>query len=199
MLGRNILATVPRDTFLALIGTKSTTLAQRQHTGEAAFAFGVEKPAHIGEYLYLDAYAAILASALNRVGGLQLKQAADIVRRTWDDWLTLLIRVESNPHIEQYTCVAWSLDRSEPPHVAMGTADDIGKVLPAGETAPCMIPMQLLLRCLRANAAKAGIELPARLTADPSDKQAYAEWRRDIDAYREAAGARVAKAKLTPA
>ena len=138
---------------------------------------------------------------LNRFAGLALREAADVVRQTWDDWLTLLIRAESAPHIEQFVCVAWtSLDRSTPPHIAMGEAADIGKVLPAGEAAPCMIPIDLLLCCLRENARRAGIELPKRLTVDPNDKAAYAKWRADIDAYREAAGARVAKTKpLTPA
>jgi len=191
--------TIPRDTFCALIDVKSTTLSQRQYTGEQAFAFGLSKPAHLNEYLYLDAAAALLASMLNCFGGLELKHAANIVRQTWDDWLTLLIRAESAPHVEQYVCVAWtSLDRSEPPHIAMGEAADIAKVCPPSETAPCMISMQLLLRCLRANAAKAakaGIELPARLTVDPADKAAYAEWRRQIDEHRQAAGERVARAK----
>jgi len=194
-------APLDRDAFLALIQVKSTTLAQRQHMGEQALAFGLSKPAHVNEYYYLDGAAAILASMLNRWTGIDLKPSAEIVRQTWDDWLTLLIRTESFPHIEQFVCVArTSLDRSEPPHIAMGEASDIGKVLPPGETAPCMISMRLLLRQLRVNAAAAGIDLPKRLTVDPKDKVAYANWRRDIDALREAAGAHVAKTKpLAPA
>src|SRR5215831_18457928 len=111
-------ATLPRDAFCALIGVKSTTLAQRMHTGEQAFAFGLSKPAHVNEYQYLDGAAAILASMLNRWTGLDLKPSADIVRATWDDWLTLLIRVESVPNVEQYICVVRrSLDPAEPPHI----------------------------------------------------------------------------------
>jgi hypothetical protein len=194
------LTTIPRETFLALIQCKSTTLAQRQHTGEAAFAFGLTKPAHINEYPYLHAFAAILASAINRVGGIDLKPSAEIVRSTWPDWLTLLIRIESFPHIEQYVCVAHtSLDRSTPPHIAMGTTAEIEKVCPPSETAPCYIPIGFLLRCLRENARRAGIELPERLTVDPSDEPAYSRWRAEIEAYREAAGARRAKTKLAPA
>jgi hypothetical protein len=194
--------TIPRDAFCALIQVKSTTLAQRQHTGEQAFAFGLTKPAHINEYHHLDAYFAILASAINRVGGIDLKPSADIVRMRWDDCLTLLIRTESFPHIEQYVCVAHtSLDRSTPPHIAMGTADEVGKACPPSETPLCMIPMGLLLRRLRENARRAGIDLPPRLTVDPNDEPAYSKWRAEIDALREAAGLRVAKmAKpLTPA
>jgi len=189
-----------RDAFLALIQTKSTTLAQRQHVGEQALAFGLSKPAHVNEYHYLDAFAAIFSSILNRWAALPLREAAEIVRVTWDGWLTLLIRAESDPRNEQYVAVIrTSLDA--PPHIAMGSAEDIGKKAPPSETAPLMIPMSFLLRQLRANAAAAGIDLPKRLTVDPSDAQAYANWRRDIDALREAAGmrdARVTKVK-TPA
>jgi hypothetical protein len=57
-----------------------------------------------------------------------------------------------------------------------------------------------VLRCLRGNAADAGIALPARLTVDPTDEPAYSRWRAEIDALREAAGMRSAKIKpLTPA
>jgi hypothetical protein len=197
MLGRNMpLTTIPRETFLALIQAKSTTLAQRIHTREAAFAFGLTKPPHTNEYLYPDAFAAILASAINRVGGIDLKPAAEIVRERWPDWHTLLTRAESFPHIEQYVCVAHTtLDRTTPPHIVMGTTAEIEKVLPPGEAAPCMIPIRLLLRCLRENARRAGIALPERLTVDPADEPAYSRWRAEIEAYREAAGARVAKTK----
>jgi len=42
--------------------------------------------------------------------------------------------------------------------------------------------------------------LPPRLTVDPDDEPPYAKWRAEIDAYREAAGARAVKIKpLTPA
>lgn|SRR5215831_4345115 len=188
--------TIPRETFCALIQIKSTTLSQRQHTGEQAFAFGLSKPAHINEYLLLDAFAAILASAINRIGGLDLKPSADIVRSKWDDWLTLLIRAESFPQVDQYVCVAHtSLDRTSPPHIVMGEAAYIGKICPPSETATRMIPMRLLLNCLRENARRAGIELPKRLTVDRDDEAAYKKWRDEINAYR--ADARVAK--LTPA
>src|SRR5262245_45797680 len=123
--------TIARETFCALIQVKSTTLAQRMHTGEQAFAFGLRKPPHMNEYQPLDGFAAILASALNRWGRIDLKPSAEIVRSAWDDWLTLIIRAESFPHIEQYVCVAHtSLDRTSPPHIVMGDAAHIGNVCP---------------------------------------------------------------------
>jgi len=186
--------TVPRDSFCALIGVKSATLSQRQYTGEQAFAFGLTKPVHINEYHYLDGAAALLASMMNRAG-LDLKPAADVVRERWDDWLTLLIRVE-HFHIEQFVCVAWtSPDRSELPHIVMGDEAHIGKKAPPSKHALYLISMSFLLRCLRNNARQANIDLPKRLTVDPKDKVAYDKWRAEIDALREAAGVRGAKAK----
>ena len=38
--------------------------------------------------------------------------------------------------------------------------------------------------------------LPKRLTVDPDNQPAYQNWRREIDLYREAAGARAAKTLL---
>src|SRR5262249_6158510 len=156
-LGRNMRAPLDRDAFLALIQIKSTTLSQRIFTSEQAFTYGLRKPPHTNEYQPLYGFAAILASAINMVGRLDLKLSAGIVRERWDDWLTLIIRVESFPHIEQYLCIAHtSLDRSTPPHIAMGTAEEIGKVCPPSEHPVSMIPMGFLLRCLRENARRAG-------------------------------------------
>src|SRR5262245_49650979 len=86
---------VPRSSYLGLIRVKPSTLEQRMHTGEQAFALGVSKPAHRDEYLLLDGVAAILASMLNCTCGLTLKQAADAVREHWAEWLELLVRVEN--------------------------------------------------------------------------------------------------------
>ena len=169
-------------------------------TGEAAFALGCSKPAHIGEYLVLDAVAMILASMINCFTGLELRRAADEVRSAWNEWLKLLTKAErfaAPKHAEQFVCVAWtSLDRSLPPRIVMGDAAEIAKAL-SGQTvaAPCFISMHFLLRCLRGNAQRANIALPEKLTiarGEPGFKQ----WRADIDAYREAAGARAAKTLL---
>jgi len=74
---RSLLPFLPRDQFLALVGVRSATLNQRVATGEAAFALGCHKPAHIVEYLVLDAFAMILASMLNCFCGLTLKETAN--------------------------------------------------------------------------------------------------------------------------
>jgi len=60
--------------------------------------------------------------------------------------------------------------------------------------------MGFLLRRLRENTRRAGITLPKHLTVNPDDdKAAYADWRRQIDDYRQAAGVRAAKTRPAPA
>src|SRR5262249_57335750 len=97
---------------------------------------------------------------LNRWTGIELKRSADIVRTTWDGWLTLLIRAENDPRTEQYVCVIrTSLDHPEQVHIAMGDAAHIGKVAPPTEPEPLLIRMRLLLHQLRPNAAAARLKL----------------------------------------
>lgn len=193
-----MLADVPRETFLALCQIKSSTLDQRTRVGETALALGCERPARPGWYLVLDGVAMILASVLNRRGGLQLKQSAEIVRERGEDWLLLLTKAE-RLQTQQCICVAWTLDRTSPPHIIMGDIPEITQVLGSETTAPFFVSMQFVLGSLRANARDAGIDLPERLTVAP-DEPGYENWRSEIAAYQERAGARVAKIKpLTPA
>jgi len=120
--------------------------------------------------------------------GLTLRQAAEIVRETWEGWLRLLTKAERFPppnHSEQFVCVAWtSLDRSLPPRIVMGDTGEIAKALAGQTTVPCFISMSFLLRALRGNAKTAGIRLPPRLTIDRGEPS-FKEWRREIDLYRQ--------------
>jgi len=84
--------------------------------------------------------------------------------------------------------------------VLFGDHGEIADALHPETTAPTFIGMSFVLRALRDNAALAGLTPPAKLTANPKDEAAYSRWRDEIDAYREAAGVRLAKIKpLTPA
>ena len=194
-----MLQVVSRDEFLALVGVKPSTLYQRTFTGEAAFALGCHKPAHVGEYLVLDAVAMILASMLNRFCGLELKSAAEEVRTNWEAWLELVTKAErwGERHADDprlFFAVAWLSLEPRRYRVFLGEAHKIAEALPA-QTTPCFVSIALVLRHLRANAKRAKITLPQRLTIDQDDKPAYARWRGEIDLYREAAGARLARAK----
>jgi hypothetical protein len=83
--------------------------------------------------------------------------------------------------------------------VLLGEHREITEALAGSAVTSNFVSIALVLHHLRVNAASAGIALPARLTIVPDDKPACERFRRDIDAYREAAGARVAKARLAPA
>ena len=194
-----MLEALPRGDFLALVGMKSPTLDQRVLTGEAAFAFGCQKPAHAGEYLALDAAAMLLSSMLNRLAGLELKAAADEVREHWNGWLTLLTKAERFPkpnHPEQFFAVAWLSLEPRRYRVMLGEAHEIAAELAGESVYTCnFVSIHLLLRLLRNNARRANIALPERLTVADRDG-GYENWLREIDAHRERAAARLkAKAK----
>lgn len=131
--------------------------------------------------------------------GLELKRCADVMCEQWDKWLPLLVKFEHRPELgEQFVCIAWtSLDRSQPPRVLFGDRAEIAAALHPEWSAPTFIAMSFVLRCLRNNAADAGVDLPEKLTPNPADEAAYDNWRRQIDDHRQAAGERIKK--LTPA
>jgi len=202
---RLMLQVLSRGDFLRLVGVKSSTLDQRVLTGEAAFALGYRKPAHIGEYLVLDAVAMLLGSMLNRRAGLELKAAVDAVRTNWEGWLELLTKAERFPEPDypaQCFAVVWLFAPSGlAPRVVMGEPHEIAAAV-ARESVytATFISMQFVLRHLRVNAndAKPKIALPDKLTIAPDDKPAYENWRREIAAYQEAAEARF-RARATAA
>jgi hypothetical protein len=197
-----MLEALPRGDFLALVGMKSPTLDQRVLTGEAAFAFGCQKPAHTGEYLVLDAVAMLLSSMLNRLAGLELKAAADDVREHWKDWLKLVTRAEREPlpnNPQLFFAVAWLSLEPRRYRVVLGEAHEIAAALAGEIIYTCnFVSIHLLLRLLRNNARRANIALPERLTVADRDG-GYENWLREIDAHRERAAARLkAKAKAKP-
>jgi len=195
--------TLSRTEFLAITKLRPATFDQRVKVGEFCFAFGCRRTAHVNEYTLWDVVAFLLTSMIHAFSGLELKPSADIVCERWDDWLPLLVKTEHFPppkHAQQFICIAWtSLDRSQPPRVLFGDHAEIAKALSAAWVVPTFVGMSFVLRSLRVNAAEAGIHVPKYLTPNPDDKPAYANWRRQIEDHRQAAGERVAKVKLAPA
>jgi hypothetical protein len=183
-----------RDEFLRLLRLKSTTLDQRVLMGQAAFAFGCQKPAHVGEYLVLDAVAMLLSSILNQRAGLELKPAADAVREHWEGWLALVTKDERFPIADDpqlFFAVAWLwIDHKLTHRVVMGGASEIAAAL-AGEPVDTVnsISIRRVLHHLRSNAQLAKVALPERLTIAPNEP-GYENWRAEIRAYQERAGAR---------
>ena len=201
---------VPRETYLALCRIKSSTLDQRVRVGEAAFALGCERPARIGWYLLLDVVAMILSSVLNHFTGLRLRQAAEVVREQWKDWLELVTKAErwaeQHPGIDPLLgiAVAWlSFEEGQSQRryrVLLGDHHEIDRAL-AGESIYTVnfVSIARVLHALRDNARLADFTLPARLTVAEGEP-GFDEWQREIAAYQERAGARVTNTKpLTPA
>lgn len=202
-----MLETLSRDEFLQLIALKSDAFDQRQLMGQTAFAFGCRKPAHVGEYLLLDALAMGVVGMLN-VQGLKLEDAADVVLRFWKEWLTLLAKAEREEQPPLFFAVAvqspgpgGAYDSSLPRRVAFGNANQIVETLYRADESygVAMIPVHGLLRQLRKNAqlAKPKIVLPERFTI-ADNEPGYENWWAEIRAYQERAEARLkarAKAK----
>jgi hypothetical protein len=205
-----MLADVPRETFLALCRIRSSTLDQRTRVHEAALALGCERTARVGWYLLLDCVAMILASVLNHFTGLQLRQAADVVREQWKGWLELVTKAErwheKYPTTDPMLCIAiaWlSFEEGQSQRryrVLLGDHHEIDRAL-AGESIYTVnfVSIARVLHALRDNARLADFTLPARLTVAEGEP-GYDNWRDEIRAYQERAGARVIKTKpLTPA
>lgn len=203
-----MLDTRSRPEFLALTGVRSATLDQRVKVGEAAFAFGVERRPHVNEYPVLDALATILASMLNRLCGLTLKQACNEMREHWERWLELVTKAErwreKYPTTDPMLCiaVAWlSLEEGQSQRryrILFGEHDKITAA--ARSSYVCnYVSIARALSALRANAKQAGVELPKRLTVAKGEP-GHEDWQHRINDYREAAGVRRAKTQpLAPA
>lgn len=172
----------------------SPTLDQHIFTGEAAFAFGCERPAVRGQYLFIG-LRRVARGLLNRWCGLELKQAVHEVREHRQQWLALLTRVErwTRPYDPMlfFAVARLSVEDKDGYRAVLGAHDEIASKL-SGETVAGggFISIARVLHQLRANAAAANVELPERLTVDEDDKPAYEQWRAAIDRHRAAAGAR---------
>jgi len=201
---------VPRESFLSLCRIRSSTLDQRTRCGETALALGCERPARAGWYLGLDAVAMISANMANHLGGLTLKQSAEVMRVEWEPWLKLATQaerwLEKYPAIDPMLCIAIAHLTFEPGQTQRGyrvlfgkhheIVDDLGGASPYSCN---FVSIARVLHALRANAYSAGIQLPARLTVAEGEP-GYDNWREEIRQYQERAGMRVAKIKpLTPA
>jgi hypothetical protein len=129
-----------------------------------------------------------------------------MIRPDWNGWLELVTRAERfpPPH-DPLLCfaIAWlSFEEGQDRRyrVVLGEHHEINRAL-AGEAIHTVnfVSIACLLHHLRVNAQRANIGLPEKLTI-AQDEPGFKEWRREIELYPEAAGARVAKAKpLTPA
>jgi hypothetical protein len=194
-----MLPALPRPDFLRLLIFGSSRFDQRTALGQVALALGCEKPAHAGWYLFLDALAVMLTSMLTAYG-LELKPAADAVRKHWKAWLDLVTRAEREPlpeNSELFFAVATMFDGSY--RVEVGKTQEILAALRGANQSLHTVhfmSIHRVLHQLRTNAqlAKPKIVLPERFTIAEGEP-GHEAWWADIAAYQERAGSRF-KAKV---
>jgi len=73
-------------TFCKFMQIKRGTLGKRAFDGEAAFAFGRDRPEWRDEYHLTDAAAFLLSDMLHGLGRVHLRHTAALVRSTWAEW-----------------------------------------------------------------------------------------------------------------
>ena len=103
----------------------------------------------------------------------------------------------SQDHPLLFVAIAWlELEGERRYRVLLGSHDEIAATLVGESVAGAsFVSIARALPALRANAQRANIALPQRLTVAEDDKPAYDLWRAEITQYQAAAGARLAKAK----
>jgi hypothetical protein len=196
---------LPRGEFLRLLELKSATLDQRVHKGELPFAFGLSRPAHIGEYSVHDAISVLAGSMVSGCAKIELKTAADLVRDNWEDFLKGVAIVERQMNAGDET---WGGGNHEIWFAVATVFGDDGKVdkvrgaigtqqeeavnaLWNWNTGPhgllYMLPLKLVLRMLRNNAKAAKIKLPALLIPAAPGTPEYEAWLTWVREYRRRA------------
>jgi hypothetical protein len=127
------------------------------------------------------------------------------MRVDWGPWLRLFTEVErwleKHPTTDPMLCMAiawlsWEEEqRKRRYRVLFGEHHKIVRDLSGTSPYSCnFVSIARVLHALRENARLAGIELPTRLTVAEGEP-GYDNWRDEIAAYQERAGARVTKAK----
>jgi hypothetical protein len=185
-----------RDDFLRVLGMHPNAWNQRSYQGETALAFGLAKPGHMNEYGPLDLVAVALTQMITNSIKIDMKVAAGLVRKHWQEWLDGLARAErSTAAASNKRCffvVATNSDKTK----VFAAIDVLQKAIDkvdGPDMVPFCLPLQLVLNKLRAAAKAAKVDLPKLLTPDP-DTEAYDEWLEAIEEHRQAARMK-AKAK----
>jgi hypothetical protein len=190
-----MLATVPRDDFLGLIGLNSGAFDRRASDDQVALAFGCEVPAEQGRYLALDAIAMELTDQLVHHGIAQRKLAAILVRVHHQRWLDALTRAEwGGPLIFFAVGLVRYVDDDDPfdgYFVATGTLKEIAEAEERKRTTELSMLVSLVVinmtgveLVVKERAEAAGIKLPPTFTAEPGTPE-HAAMRAEIADYQK--------------
>jgi len=195
-----------RGVLLDVFGIEGNAWHQRQHRGEVALAFGMERPVFANEFGELDVFAVGLTWLIVILAKVDMKEAAELVREYWREWLEGLAFAERLKPSTTYLdgiCFVVATDVSEQRIVAVevGPCKDLIERLGSRGLVPNAIPLDLAARKVKAMAKLAGHKLPKYFTRDPKSDE-FKQWIAEIEHYREIAsmkgGGRKAK-RPTPA
>jgi hypothetical protein len=195
-----------RSVLLGVFDIDSNAWNQRAHRGETAMAFGFAKPVFANQYGELDLLAVGLTLLIAVLVKIDMATAACLVRDYWCEWLEGVADAErlkpSTAYLEGI-CFVVATDASEEKIVVVevGPCNKIMERLGGGDIVPYPIPLDLVVRRVRALARKAKLSLPKYFTPGPSKSDEFKKWIAEIEDYRRIAsmekGGGRKKAKVT--
>lgn len=163
-----------REQFLELLGLTSGAFDQAQHAGHVALAFGTPLPAPPGRYLDLDLVA--MAMNLGLTPSLGRESATAIVGGFFHQWASAVGHAEADPNREFFMAVAgvgWDAVKRSPKLllVTNGTLVQITGDFRDRKDLVGFFTVNVsdIIRRLRANAKKAGIDLSRPFFFPPDD------------------------------
>jgi hypothetical protein len=194
--------TLSAGTFSRLLQITGDTLRQRIHEGQLALAFGCRTPAYPGEYLPIDAAHVLLTSKLGRAMG-GWKAAAELVIAGWEPLFGAIRCTEDELRLHDpdsppipYLYLGVAAEADQP---LLGVVGPLAGVL--AQLAGCdemrAISIQTILLELRANAERADVGLPDRLTP-PLDYPEIELYRAEVTEHQKLADARYRAKKPNP-
>jgi len=163
-----------REQFLELLGLTSGAFDQSQHSGHVALAFGTPLPAPPGRYLDLDLVA--MAVNLGLTPSVGRENATAIVGGFFHQWASAVAHAEVDPSQEFFMAVAgvgWDAVKRSPKLllVTNGTLVQITADFRDRKDLVGFFTVNIsdIIRRLRANAQKAGIDLSRPFFFPPDD------------------------------
>lgn len=182
----------PRGVLLDVFGIEGNAWHQRQHRGEVALAFGQSRPVFTNEFGELDVLAVGLTLLIVNLAKVDMKQAAELVRDYWREWLEGVAMAERLKPSTAYLdgiCFVVATDVSEQRImvVEVGPCNEVMERLGGGDVVPIPIPLDLAARRVRAMAKKAGHSLPRYFTRGLPESNEFKQWIAEIERYREIA------------
>jgi hypothetical protein len=189
-----------RDVFLRVLGIESNAWNQRSYRGEVALGFGLARPGHVNSYGEIDLLAGTLTVLITHFVKIDMKQAAELVRDHWREWLEGVARAE-RLKLRAYSegiCFVIATDADkEKVKVAVGPCEEAINETGGADMVPFAMPLDLVVRRVRTSAKEAGLSLPKQLTPVPPDSDDFKKWIADIEAYRKFANMKGGGRRMT--